>query len=112
MVCHQLDAFVLANACSLCPEGSHLISIFRKSEKAMTNNSIIFLFMPKELLTMEDYLEASIQGYKQAGKHWGELGVVVYVLQSQHWPSGGQRIDSYSKNSLKNKQIKKNRHPW
>lgn len=47
MVCHWLDAFVLANACSLFPEGTHSTSIFRKSEKAMTNTSIICPIMTK-----------------------------------------------------------------
>lgn len=56
MVCHQLDAFVLASACSLFQEGSHLTSIFSKPEKVMTSTLIICLLMPKELVAMEDYL--------------------------------------------------------
>lgn len=43
MVCHQLDAFVLASACSLFQEGSHLTSIFSKPEKVMTSTLIICL---------------------------------------------------------------------
>lgn len=56
VVCHQLDAFVLASACSLLQEGSHLTSIFSKPEKVMTSTLIICLLMSKELVAMEDYL--------------------------------------------------------
>lgn len=80
MMCHQFDAFVLANACSLCPEGIHLTLNFMKSEEAVTNDSIICLFMPKEHFIAEDYLQASSQDYKQLRNHWTKLGLVLHIL--------------------------------